>query len=92
MGAASPVTEADILDDLVGPDQPGLNTEAAEAILAMNFSERIRKRIERLLEANNRGDIKASDRAELEKYLRVGQFVDLLKAKARLSLQKSRKP
>jgi hypothetical protein len=90
MSAASPVTEADILDDLAGTNESGLSAEAAESILALHFSERARKRIQRLLEANSRGEIEASDRAELDKYLRVGQFVDLLQAKARLSLEKSR--
>lgn len=90
MSATCPVTEGDILDDLVGPDQAGLNAEAAESILALHFSERTRGRIQQLLEGNNPGEIEASDRAELEKYLRVGQFVDLLQAKTRLSLEELR--
>ena len=35
---------------------------------------------------NNKGTISESERATLDKYLRVGQFLDLMQAKARLSL------
>jgi len=45
------------------------------------------RRIQELLEKNNGGTIEPSERAELDKYLRVGQFLDLIQAKARLSLQ-----
>jgi hypothetical protein len=35
---------------------------------------------------DNHGTISASERLTLDKYLRVGQFLDLVHAKARLSL------
>ena len=40
----------------------------------------------KLLEANNRGTIAAQEKSDLDKYLRVGQFLDLMQAKARVSL------
>jgi hypothetical protein len=58
-------------------------------MLALKFSAQTRKRIRRLLQKNNRGTIAAEERLALEKYLRVGQFLDLLQAQARLSLQQS---
>jgi hypothetical protein len=42
----------------------------------------------RLVQKNNRGTITAGERVALEKYLRVGQFLDLVHAKARLSLRR----
>jgi hypothetical protein len=90
--SAPAVTEADILNEVVAPDRPGLSEEAARSILSLRFSDGARERIRELLEANNAGDIAAEQRAELEKYLRVGQFLDLLQAKARVSLTGFRRP
>jgi hypothetical protein len=42
-----------------------------------------------LLRKNNRGAITAGERVALERYLRVGRFLNLLQAKARLSLRGS---
>jgi hypothetical protein len=83
------ITEADILSDIVAPDRPGLSEEAARSILSLRFSEGARERIRKLLEANNKGSIAAAEKSELDKYLRVGQFLDLLQAKARVSLAES---
>lgn len=71
------------------PNQAGLSAEAARSILALRFSDSAQERIRGLLTANNAGTISTSERSELDKYLRVGQFLDLLQAKARLSLQES---
>ena len=87
--SAPAITEADILNEVVAPDRPGLTTAAAQSILSLRFSDSARQQIGRLLEANNRGDIPPDERAELDKYLRVGQFLDLLQAKARVSLAES---
>ena len=37
---------------------------------------------------NNRGMITDAETSELEKYLRVGMFLDLIQAKAHVSLRK----
>jgi hypothetical protein len=81
------ITEADILNGVIAPEEAGLPAEAARALLHLAFKEPTREHIRALLQANNRGELPDADRAELEKYLRVGQFLDLLQAKARLSLQ-----
>jgi hypothetical protein len=82
-----PVTEADILKDIIGPDRSELNPEAAKSILALGFSRTSKSRIRSLLRANNGGSISPEERMELEKFLRVGQLVDLLQAKARASIE-----
>jgi hypothetical protein len=81
------LTEADILAELIAPDEPTLSKEVAHALLAVRFKDDAADRISDLLQKNNAGTITATERAALDKYLRVGQFVDLLQAKARLSLQ-----
>ncbi len=83
------ITEADILEEVVAPSRPGFTPEGARSILALQFGKQARKNIQTLLRKNNRGTITAAERMTLEKYLRVGQFLDLIRAKARLSLDRS---
>jgi len=82
------LTEADILAEIVAPDRPGLSPESARSILELRFSERATARIRELLDKNHRATITDDERSELEKYLRVGQFLDLMQAKARVSLER----
>ncbi len=88
MSSESTVSEADILNDIIAPDNPDLSLEAARSLLKLRFSDRARDRIRGLLNTNNRGEITAVERDELDKYLHVGQLLDLLQAKARLSVKK----
>jgi hypothetical protein len=81
------LTEADILSEVVAPDDPTLNQQFARAVLSVGFSGSATEKIRELLQKNNDGTITSEERGNLDKYLRVGQFLDLLQAKARLSLQ-----
>jgi hypothetical protein len=83
------LTEADILSEIVAPNQPGICPEFARSILELRFSDQATKRIRKLLDKNNKGTITEAERSVLEKYLRVGQFLDLMQAKANLSLKTS---
>ncbi len=87
----TPATEADILTDVVAPDQPGLSPELAQAILDLRFSEAAREKMSRLVVKNNQGTLNEAERTEMENYLRVGTFLDLMQAKARLSLQETKR-
>ena len=91
MSTAATVSEADILAQVVMPDSGDMTPEAAESLLRFRFSPAATKEIRELLRKNNRGTISAEERIVLEKYLRVGQFLDLVHAKARLSLKKQPK-
>lgn len=88
MSAATPLSEFDILAELVQPDEPTMSEAHARFVLGMHFTEASQSRIRELLQKNNRGDITPQERAALDKFLRVGQFVDLLQAKARVTLAK----
>jgi hypothetical protein len=81
------MTGAEILPDVIGPGRADLSPDAAKSILKFGFSRRATARVRTLLKENNRGTLSAIERIELEKYLRVGQLVDLLQAKARLTLE-----
>ena len=80
------LTEADILSELVAPGEPMLNQDFARALLSVRFNDSATEKIRELLQKNSAGTITAVEKADLEKYMRVGQFLDLMHAKARLSL------
>jgi hypothetical protein len=92
MAHAPAISEADILDQIVVAGRPGLRPEVARSILDMHFSPAAQKRIRALLKKKNAGTITEKDEIELDKYLRVGQFIDLLQAKARISLKSEAQP
>ncbi len=83
------LTEADILSEVVAPEDPTLNEEFARAVLAVRFTDAATGRIRDLLQRNNAGTLTPAEKSNLEKYMRVGQFIDLMQAKARLSLKPS---
>lgn len=80
------ISEAEILSEIISPQGGGLSSAAAHAILELDFSESTRNLIRDLLQAQNKGSISEEEQSNLQKYLRVGQLIDLLQAKARLSL------
>ncbi|MBI4605026.1 MAG: hypothetical protein HY721_23945 [Planctomycetes bacterium] len=82
------VTEVDILNDLVAPDEPDLSPESARAILELRFRQRAIDRMSELAEKNRQGILTDAERNELDRYLRVGNFLNLLQGKARKSLSK----
>ena len=87
MLATVAITESDILADVLAADDGDLPPEAARAMLRWKFSSRAVKRINQLAQRNQRGTITAAEREILERYLRVASLVNLLQAKARLSLR-----
>jgi hypothetical protein len=87
MATTTEITEADILERIVVPGEGDMNPDAARAILAFKFDSGTTKQIRALLRKNNRGTITAPERLTLERFLRVGKFIDILQAKARLSLR-----
>jgi hypothetical protein len=89
MASTTAITEADILNKVVAPKKADLSPEAARSLLELRFDPTTTKRIRRLLEKKNRGAISTADRTTLEKYLRVGLLLDLLHAKAKLSLRRN---
>jgi hypothetical protein len=80
------ITDADVLSQLVTDEQPGFSMEAAQAILSLRFSPAAISRMNELAERNRQGTLSEADRAALEKYLRVGHFLNVVQAKARVCL------
>jgi hypothetical protein len=89
MAASTAISDAEILEHVVSPVKGGLPPDAARAILELQFDKGATKRIRQLLQKNNRGALAAEERITLERFLRVGKIIDLLHAKARLSLKEA---
>ena len=77
-----------ILEMVVAPEAPTLSAPVARAVAALRFSESQSVEIHRLLDKNNAGTISARERALLESYTRIGNFLNLLQTKARSSLSR----
>jgi hypothetical protein len=89
MTPTTTISEADILEEVLSDTMAHLHPDAARSFLSFKFKPNTTKRIRTLLRKNNRGRISAEERITLERYLRVGQFLDLLQAKARTLMHPS---
>jgi hypothetical protein len=87
VSALSNLTEAEILAQAIAPEEEGLPREVALALLSVQFREPASTRMRELLDRNNCGTLTPAEQDALDKYRRVGQFLDLMQAKARLSLK-----
>ena len=83
------LSEAEILEELVGPADSSLSRRVAQELLSIEFSVTAKETIRELLQKNDAGTITDVEQETLQNYTRVGQFLDLLQAKARLSLMQS---
>jgi hypothetical protein len=85
MKAESNSDDAQILEGVVAPEDASL----AKAVLKLGFQPSQKAEIERLLERNDDGKMTSKQKTRLEAYVRVGNFLSLLKAKARSTLSAS---
>ena len=86
MSKLKSLSEADILDRMIGAGDADMSAEAARALLQLKLDAESTRTVDLLLRANAAGTISTEDRLQLERYLRVGQLIDLVQAKARLAL------
>ena len=80
--------DAGILARLIRPEDASLSPAAAEALLAIRFGQRDLDRIHELAVKNQDDALTPAEKADLESYLRVSSFLDLVHAKARRSLRR----
>jgi hypothetical protein len=80
---------AALLTRVVRPRLANMTPEAARAILALRLDEKDRERMSELQAKNKAGQLAPEEGGELESYLRVGSFLDLMRAKALGSLKKA---
>ena len=92
MITTTPAGESDIVQRLVFPFDEDLDPAAARSLLRIRFDRAATKHINQLLRKNQRGIISAEERIVLEKYIRMGKFIDVLQAKARKALKAAGRP
>ena len=66
-----------------------IRTPTVRQQVSLHFNDQATDRIRDLLLKNTGGTITPTEKATLEKYLRVGEFLDLMQAKARLALHQN---
>ncbi len=64
-----------------------MSAEAAQAVWNWRFSDKAVRQMRSLLDRNNKADLSPSEHEELESYVRVGLLLDVVRAKALLSLK-----
>ena len=82
------LSESDILNEMVSPDVQDFPPEAAYALLSLRFTSRAVERMDELAEKNRLDALSDVEKDEMAKFMRVGNLLSFLKAKARLSLSK----
>ena len=87
MSAVLETSEAAILGRVFKPEIGGWPRAAAEAILGVSFDGEDRDRMVALLERAKAGELSAEEAEELEHYRHVGRLLELMKSRARRSLQ-----
>ena len=79
--------EAAILNRLIRPTEK-LSRAAARALLRFSFGETDRARMHELALKNQADELTTQEEIELQSFLKVELFLDLIHAKAKLSLGK----
>ena len=81
------LTEVDILSQVVQPSDGNIPPEIASFLLGLKFDDNTIQHMSDLALRHNQGELTTSEIQEMERYRRVGNFLNLLHAKAKLSLQ-----
>lgn len=71
---------------MINQEGGAFDPDAARALLHVGFTEVQNERMRDLADRNNRGELTNDERQEMESFRRVGNFLALIQAKARLSL------
>jgi len=85
----SAITEAGILSRVIQPEKGGWDKSVADAILSFSFSEEDRERMHALLDLAKSDELNEDQRQELASFHKAGRMLELMKARARISLQQS---
>lgn len=80
--------EAGILARSIHPERDDLSQDAAKALLRVRLDREDLERLHTLLQKNQEDALTPAEKADLESYLRVSSFFDLMHAKARRFLKK----
>src|SRR5437764_218001 len=82
-------SQAAILDRLLEPENGELAPAAARYILALDFKQADRERMEALAAKARAGALSQGEQTELEDYRHVSHLLALMQSKARMSLKRA---
>jgi len=85
-------TEAAILERIIEPESDTLDPALARHILSLNFRAADHQRMHVLSAKAQEGTLTEDEERELDSYLHLGNFLALLKSKARISLKRTGLP
>ena len=83
-------SEAEILSRAIRPEEGDLSPDAARALLNLSLPDPDQRRAGDLAAKACAGELSEREGIELNNYRAVGRMLELMKSKARLSLQKAR--
>ena len=89
MNPALEKSEAAILNRVFRPNAADWPRAVADAILNIGFDPSDLKRMTQLMERAKTGDLSREQAEELEHYRHIGRLLELMKSRARRSLQKA---
>jgi len=81
--------EAAILNRVIRPMEHDLPLPVARELIKLSLDESDRARMHELARKNRLGALTEQERAELDGYVHVGMALDMLQAKARLSIKRA---
>jgi hypothetical protein len=79
-------TQGRILERILDPVSSSLNEEAARKLIGLKADRKAQVHVAKLASKCTEGDLTSEERAEYETYVIAGEFVAILRAKARLRL------
>ncbi len=82
-------TEAEIWNRTIQPEEGGLSPAAAQALLELELAPTDIALVNKLSAKARDGVLTNAEQRQLDNYLNVGRALELLKAKARLSLRRT---
>lgn len=86
MNVASDETFAEVWERTIQPNEGDLPADAARYFLKLRFSEDDRTRMNGLAAKARAGNLTQEEDTEMQNYMQLGWFLDLIKSKARRSL------
>jgi hypothetical protein len=82
-------TQEAILDEMLEPLVEALTPESARVLSQIQAKPSIQARVDQLATKCNEGELSAEERTEYEDYVRIGNLLALIKAKAKRVLAES---
>ena len=86
MSTATEHSFAEVWERTIQPGQASLTPDAARYFLQLRFDARDLGRMNELATTARAGSLTPDQQSELDNYMQLGWFLDLMKSKARLSL------